>query len=237
MKIHGLVCCVDYSEFLEVGIERWLDGLSSLVVVTDLKDGQTPDLVRRHSRQNSKLTLFRTDAFTREGAVFNKGAALELGRQYMPREDWTLFLDADVVPPCDWRQEVERASPQSGNLYGCQRYQCDDPKRVDTPDLPLIRGDGIGVGFFQLFHSTDPVVQRSPLLNTRYLHAGAYDSDFLHLWPNDRRINLPIRLAHLGERDNWWGKGNKTAFAEMIAERERRSGRYDHETIDFKEGM
>ena len=34
MRIHGLTVCVDYAEFLAVGIRRWMSGLASLTVVT-----------------------------------------------------------------------------------------------------------------------------------------------------------------------------------------------------------
>lgn len=226
MKIRALTVSVNYADFLALSIERWLSGLESLTVVTDMLDTATEELCRKAGAQ-----LFRTNAFTRNGAIFNKGAAMEEGRQAYPFEGWQLFFDADVIPPLDWKERVEAAKPQAGNLYGCRRVECQDLSKIDDPRLPLAPHDVPGVGFFQLFHASDPVVQKTPLLDIHWRHAGNYDSSFLHLWPREKRKEVPLRLVHCGSRDNWFGRGNSIAFDEMQAERKRRGGRWDHEVI------
>lgn len=229
MKIHGLVVCVNYSDFLAVGIERWMTGLSSLAVVTDTKDTETAELAQKFG-----ACVAETDLFYADGAIFNKGRAMEWARRRtMMWEDWILFFDADVVPPTDWKARTEQARPRPGFLYSAWRHQCDSPERVDDPNLPKIHGDVIGVGFFQLFHTSDPAVRHAsdePLIDTWWLHGGNYDSRFMHRWPGHKRVALPFHMAHLGERDNWWGRGNKEAFTQMQAERQRRGG-WQHERI------
>lgn len=70
-----------------------------------------------------------------------------------------------------------------------------------------------------------------PLIDTHWTHAGNYDSRFLNRWPRQLRLELPIRLMHLGLRNNWLGLGNAAGFTKMQEERVRRGGRWDHERI------
>lgn len=224
MSINGLVCCVDYSDLLALSIERWAHSLASLTVVTDTKDDETASLAARNG-----CRVFRTDVFYEHGATFNKGAAMEAARQEMPWKDWILFFDADIVPQAEWRTAAE---PQlkAGNLYSARRYDAPTPADIDSDRLKIITTDGIGVGYFQLFHSSDPKVQATPLLETCWQHAGVYDCNFMHKWSAKERHLLPIRLVHVGPRDNWWGRGNSAAFEAMQAKRKRLGG-WQHERI------
>lgn len=159
---------------------------------------------------------------------------MEEARLRMPWEDWILFVDADIVPPVGWADIVYALKPRSGILYSAWRHQCDDPNDLDRT-WPMIRGDGIGVGYWQLFHADDPAVYTGAnpsLIETHWLHAGNYDNGFMHRWPRGRRKIIPgLELLHLGTRDNWWGRGNRKAFDAMIVERERRGGKWGHERI------
>jgi len=226
MTIHGLTVCVNYSDHLAVGIERLRPGLASWTIVTDLQDEATTRLAYwKHCR------VHRTNIFYERGAAFNKGAAMEEARQQMPWEDWILFLDADVVPEEGWTEKLLAAEPVPGNLYGTWRYQCTNVKTLAHQSNRLPH-DVPGVGYWQLFHSSDSRVQERPLIETHWLHAGNYDNGFMHRWPRQLRKLLPIKLIHLGDRDNWFGRGRHEEFAAMQAERKRRGGRWDHETIE-----
>ena len=228
MKIHGLTVCVNYSDFLEIGIGRLRAGLDSILIVTDESDEDTARVARKYHTQ-----LHRTNIFYANGAAFNKGAAIEEARKTMPWRDWILFFDSDIAPEEGWKLKVEDENPSLGILYSAWRHQCLDVTRPDDP-WQKIRGDGVGCGYFQLFHSADPNLAGEPLVETHWAHAGCYDSQFMHRWPNYQRKILPIRLAHLcpsGKSENWFGRGNREAFDEMQAERKRRGGRWDHETI------
>jgi len=226
MKINALTVCVNYADLLALSLSRWASSLASLTIVTDTRDTATASLAREHG-----VGLLQTDVFYEQGASFNKGAALEQARQQMPWSDWILFFDADIVPEPEWFAKVNGCMCQPGSLYSARRRECIDPADRDKPSLPVILGDGVGVGYFQLFHSTDPKVQETPLLDTTFKHAGVYDSLFMHRWHGSNRHLLPIVLTHLGPRDNWFGRGNVAAFDAMQAERKRRGGSYEHERI------
>lgn len=208
-RIHGLTVCVDYADHLAYSLPLWLPDLASLMVVTAYADHDTEAVCAYYGRQiPTPLTLYRTDAFTLHGATFNKGLAMEEARQHMPWEDWILFFDADIVPPTNWRLGL--GDLQLGYLYGCWRYS--PPSYVREPD------DCVGYGYFQLFHSRDPKVQHTPLLETCWRHAGNYDSAFLLSFRSMVKA-LPIPLVHLGERGHWWGRERPRATAEMLARR------------------
>lgn len=219
MTIHGLTVCVNYADLLAQGLDRWLAGLASLTVVTDLDDEDTANLI------GSRCRLHKTDVFYASRATFNKGAAMEQARRLMPWGDWILFFDSDIVPPTDWIEQARNARLTAGVLYGAKRWQAGS---IDDDGSPAIPGDGIGVGFFQLFHSGDP--RASAPLETCWPHAGNYDNEFMHRWPEYRRWLMPFRVAHVGERENWWGRGNRTAMDAMRAERHARGG-YQHERM------
>ncbi len=234
MKINGLIVSVDYSEFLRVSVPRWIGDLESLTIVTSQKDEATQEIARSHG-----CRLAVTDLFYRDGATFNKGRAMEWARRHVAKwEDWFLFIDADIIPPRDFIVPIVRAKPEVGFLYSAWRHQAPSLKAVDAPGLPRIRTDGLGVGYFQLFHTSDPAVTGAiPLIDTWWLHAGNYDNRFMDRWrgpdrPDRRRLIEGLELVHVGPRDNWWGKGRKREFDAMQQERRRRGGSWQHERID-----
>jgi hypothetical protein len=231
MIIHGLTVCVEYAEFLAVGLFRWLDSLESLTIVTAPHDEET----RALARVDPRIAIVVTDLFYRDGAAFNKGRAMEAARQGMPWTDWILLFDADVVPPADWGRQVAAAHPDPQALHGAYRFD-GDRHDLDDRGQPSCAHDVPGVGYFQLFHSADPHVQTAPgesLIDTQWRHAGNYDNRLMDRWRSAgiRVRALPFRLAHIGERENWFGRGTREAFLAMQAERRRRGGRWDHETI------
>ncbi len=217
MVIHGLTVSVNYGDFLIRGIAAWRAGLDSLLVVTDTKDRESWQIGMDNNAQ-----VLVTDAFYEQGAQWNKGRAMQQGRELMPREDWNLFIDADVVPPANWRNFVEAQDPKRGHLYGA--------RRVNEAGKPI--GDAELAGFFQLFHALDPRAMK-PLARDFY-HGGNYDSDFMLRWPAPLRRILPLELTHHGEPGvNWCGRGNDAAMAALRARR-RAGGDWRTEKLGVK---
>ncbi len=225
MEIHGLVVCVNYADYLARSLDRWLSGLTSLVVVTDLRDLDTATLIGEQLAEmpGPKLTLHRTDAFYADGAKFNKGRAMQEARALLPSplpalpSPWHLFFDADVIPPPNWQAVIAANAPQAGTLYGARRIE------EDGRAIP----DGEIAGYFQLFAAADP--RAAQPLDAHWYHAGNYDSRFAWRW--DSKTFLPLTLTHLGERGaNWCGRGNAEAMSTLRAERLARRG-WSHEVV------
>lgn len=213
MKIHGLVVSVNYADLLIHSIGLWMQGLDSLTVVTDLEDAETVRLAAVYDCRR-----YSTAAFYRNGAAFNKGLAQQEAWQFVPKDDWILLIDADVIPPTDWKQQLELSDLLPGALYGCFRY--DEHGRK-------IKDDTHGYGYFQLFHASDPLAQRDPFFDIDWTHAGNGDSNIMLRWKNAGRLAppLPMRLTHPGGKsENWFGRGKHAEFQRMQAERARRGG-------------
>lgn len=199
-----------------------MTGLSSLTIVTSLDDKDTQvlcwDTYLQYCSTNTPVGSFETDAFTRDGAIFNKGLAMEEARTHMPWEDWILFFDADILPPCGGSYSWPEAIPyypdslQMGYLYGAWRY---------NPDGSRVDDDRPGYGYFQLFHAKDPKVQHTPLLSTHYRHGGNYDSDFLLSFRGLTKT-LDLHLVHIGPKGQWFGVGKEAEMAEMLRNRRGR---------------
>ena len=204
MRIEGLTTCVGerYAGYLEKSLPIWLDTLDSVTVVTDAAtDDILPNLIQ------GNLQFHVTDIFTRHGASFNKGAALSSGFATIKKPDWILNFDADIIPPQNWRKDIERLLlPRK--LFGCsRRFRSSGDVIPDSafPDL---------WGFFHLWHVSDPHNWIRPVYPVDCGHAGNYDHTFLRRWPEDCRVDLspPLKLIHQGEpRTSWFGGDPKNA--------------------------
>lgn len=212
-----MTVCVGYADLLARSIDRWLEGLDSLLVITDRSDEDTLRLAAERG-----ATVFRTDVFYANGADFNKGAALEAGRRFR-WSDWMLLFDADITPPQGWRDQLGDIEP--GYLYGAVREDIHTGKPASATDVP-------GVGYFQLMHTEDPALMHDgELIETHWRHAGNYDNALLHRWPRKRVRVVPFHVKHNGQTwQNWCGIGNADKLDGMLAER-KRTGRRDHECV------
>jgi hypothetical protein len=221
MRIHAVCVCVNYADLLHRSIQRWQVGTERFLVVTSSADKETRDLCRYHNAE-----LHVTDVFYECGAKFNKGAAMSeavLAHNLRAGADWLLTVDADTVPPHDWRSQIEGSRISPGRLYGAYRYQ--QPEYTANPVVDYNRRmrQGWVLGFFSLFHSRDPKLpmEGEPLFDIFWPHAGNYDTSFTKRWGPNEQTLLPIPMIHLGnEREHWTGRGNKDALhAEYFSKR------------------
>lgn len=203
MTISLLTVSVDYAPQLERSIARWRAGADDMLVVTAPRDQATQDLCGRHG-----VRFHATDRFWIPGAAFNKAGALAQGYGVLSPPDWVLIVDADVIPPENWRQIIEAEKPQQGLLHGARR-------RDEGGQVIL---DAAVVGFFMLFHRTDPRVG-NPIF-ADWHNAGAYDSEFERRWGRSNQRMLPLTLDHQGPHgQNWCGVGNSQGMQEMWKQR------------------
>lgn len=209
--IRAIVVCVNYDDLLKVTMPTVLPHVDRMVVVTSPADTKTQEYVADFP----KAKLHVTDAFYRNGAKFNKGAALEEGFDVLGRESWILILDADIVVPPDLKQKVERMRPKVGCLYNPRRRILENPtdwwrwtNHEKWGQLPGRKEDKGWYGYFQLFNAADPVLRTFPWYETGWTHAGQCDDKFQHRWPQSNKVKpADFEVLHLGKCDeNWFGR-------------------------------
>lgn len=196
MRIDALVVCVGqhYADTLAQALPVWLDTLDRLLIVTD----------ENSDKCLNRYLYYTTDIFYRYGAHFNKGAALSEAFYHLNPQDWVLNIDADIIPPVNWRKIAEPLL-EIGNLYGCKRYYENSPTDSESdssyPDL---------WGYFHLWNVRDPASWIRPVYPVDCGHAGNYDHTFMRRWHENKRKELPFAVEHIGPpRNNWFGPTDK----------------------------
>jgi hypothetical protein len=197
--LRGVTVCVDYDDILALTLPRNIRHLSECVVITSHEDERTAEVVRGIKG----VQLLKTDAFTRNGAAFNKGLALEETFDVMGRSGWFLILDADIVLPTTFKLPVL----DRDTLYGAPRRQL-PPGSMDI-DGDWTRwkvvSDCSCVGYFQLFHGAAEALEWLPWYGLDNIHAGNGDWWFRQRF--DKRKRLPRAVLHIGQRyENWFGR-------------------------------
>lgn len=232
MNLRGICVCVNYSDLLARSLGHWHTGLDRLVIVTAPADHATRDLCAHHN-----VETHVTDIFYANGARFNKGAALSEAvhaKEFRRHADWLMTFDADIVPPVTWRIDLEKAQLQRGSLYGARRYWVPENSQLLLVDPAHKMPQSWVIGFFSVFHSSDPRLPTGPLFDLHWPHGGIYDTTFARRWPMPDHKILPIPMIHLGEeRTNWMGRDDK-ARADLREVLSKRRGYEDWEKERMK---
>jgi hypothetical protein len=222
--IRGVVVCVNYCDLLKITLPRNMKHLDECVVVTSPEDIETQEFCAGIPN----VRVFQTDAFTRFGAKFNKGLALEESFDFLGRHGWILIWDADTLFPDDMGEHVKVSELNPHMMYGAPRVILKDPSQW-TPDFDWNTArrtlDRCYPGFFQLFHADDPHIAELPWYDVTFNNAGGGDGYFDSRWPWAEKMKFPFVVLHLGERDaNWFGRATKRADGKAVpgaAERQK----------------
>ncbi len=207
MDIKAITVCVGYDDFLRLTLPRLVLHVTKVLVVTTPGDVRTHALAAEYPDQ---VEIYKTDAFYRNGASFNKGLAMEEGFDFLGRDGWILILDSDIVLPA----VLPPLTLTVGKLYTPSRRILSnaaidglkDVNTIDVEQLPVRQESG-NFGYFQLFNAADPVIQQQPWYGIDWVHAGGCDSVFQKRWAKQNRLRMPFHVVHLGDPDNnWFGR-------------------------------
>lgn len=245
--LRGITISVEYDDILELTLSYNRHHFEEFLVVTSPEDAGTMKLCDRLG-----VTYFVTDAFYRDGALFNKWLALEEGLTHFGRHGWMAILDADIF----WPTFVEHVY-EVGNIYTPARYLLDDVQHTllresEWARLPLLKENGCP-GWTQIFHATDPVLQQLPWFEAHWTHCGNGDTFFSERWPLEKNIRTAWRCLHLGPTwTNWCGRvaprrggeapleapSRRSKLTSLLLQR-RRNRNYEHEKLrpQSKEGQ
>lgn len=96
--MRAIIVAVDYLDLLRLTLPYNRHHFESVCVVCSAAD--VPGMQELRQDPRAKIDLLHvTDAFYRDGAVFNKFAALEEGLDQFGRAGWLCIMDADVLWP------------------------------------------------------------------------------------------------------------------------------------------
>ena len=214
-KIEVVIPCRNYGDFLFFTLPWSLKAFDDVLVVTSHEDVETQRVCDYYHAR-----CLVTDAFDRCGGPLNKGAAINEGLSSLPRNDWLLLLDADILTPPHLRSFLDAETLCEDKLYGVDRRNCNGWPTLQKilsgesffgslPLLPRIRlsGGEPPVGYFQLFHTS--YLPAAPWYEDSHQYADRTDAIFARLF--DRRGYLPTWVVHLDQGlhtggKNWQGR-------------------------------
>ena len=182
------------------------------LIITDLNDFTTSDFC-----DEKGIKCLRTNVLYKNGARFNRGAALNQGFELINPQSWIVHLDIDILLPDNFREDFYSINPDIENFYSARRIfipkfrDCaglfDDTQenkdRISKFETPF----GIGYGFCQLWNVNSEVVKINGL---NYPESNdVNDSDWWHRNKWGETINgdreyvgklkeLPFKVFHLG---------------------------------------
>jgi len=218
--IRGIVVCVGYDDLLSITLVRNMRHLSECYVITSHDDERTQALCC----SVPDVHVIKTDAFTRHGALFNKGLAIEESFDVIGRTGWLLIHDADILFP----DTLLLPSLNCQTLYGAPRLILQDPKKWHvgydwaTAQRSIDHGHP---GYFQLFNAGDPAIATlRPWYDVSFAHAGGSDAFFESHWQPAQKTKIASQVLHLGPRDaNWFGRVTARTDGDPVVEAASRS--------------
>lgn len=210
--IEAVITCVDYDDYLEQTLPITRKFVDRLVVATSPLDWKTIAICSQNG-----VECIRTDAFQKDGAIFRKGAGINVALKQLSRADWILHLDADTLvnrpigldnleKDCIWT--VPRVRIVGGDEFRMfKEFGNPIPSRKPEPFL-YSNKRFYASGYFQLWHF--PTCQY--WYNEVSLNASKCDWRFCENWIEQKRkviSNLVCyHLEMLGDKkaDNWYGR-------------------------------
>lgn len=208
MFLQGLTISVGYTDYLSQivtnrsQLDRWL-------IVTSYRDKGTISMCRREG-----LEFVESDIFYRNGATFNKRAALNLGLELLSDSGWVAVIDSDILLPPDFRGVVNEIGLEQGMLYGARRWVCSSREEFDKAKsspvwCPSHRSEGI-LGYLQIFSLS----AKPNRFEAESEDASCYDMAFSDSFAQEKRKILPSCVLHLGPiATNWQGRKSKAFLA------------------------
>ena len=186
-----ITTCVQYWDFLRQTLPTTLTFASHVYIVTNLTDEVDGQITDDH-----RITIIRTDAFSRNGATFNKSAAIHEAQKHVHGrhpDAWILLLDADIVVSSDLCHDVHDRS----TLYSVSRLDYETQDDFKAGNVTCYHTPG--AGYFQLYHD------KSKLYPESSQNASECDMDFVRSFV--KHYITGGAVYHLGQHTvNWDGR-------------------------------
>jgi hypothetical protein len=235
----AIITSVDFADLLALTLPLNKKHFKSILVVTSPNDKETLEVALEHD-----CSVHITDAFYRNGAMFNKYRAVEegltvFGRAAASHDDgWLCVQDADIV----WPSLAPRSLFQQGYLYTPHRRMLSQlttklPPENEWHVLPYYRNIKEWCGYCHMFHISDPYLGQPPWYEIDWKHAGGADTYFQLKWPNAFKQRPSWTVLHIGPNGvNWCGRTSPRLDGTPIPDAEGRLASL-HKMIRGRRGL
>jgi hypothetical protein len=226
LRLETVTTCVGFDDLLDATLTANHPHVDTAIVVTSHKDKRTQGVAFKHG-----AICVQTDLFSKNGRIFNKGAAINAGFLRFQYNGWRLHLDADIALPDNFRRLLfNHTHLDTDCLYGADRLNIYGKAGISAVQAErqhhhtsLLSAPGtlemgsryihplhgyLPIGYFQLWHAS--CQHDYPYsLGT----AGHDDTGFAMQWPESQRRLLPGALVYhiltdheAVHGENWEGK-------------------------------
>lgn len=198
-KLDVVIVSVNYNDYLIISLSENIKHFDNITVVTSPEDKVCQNICKK---LNVKCVV--TDVMYENGAVFNKGKAINVGINSIDNPDIILLLDADIIV----EKAINISQLSDEVLYTAERYILPNYQSymnylINKNKFSKIEHDK-GYGFFQLFSMNNSVIQKENVFPDTFTDASYSDLVFRDKF--DLKINL-TSVLHLGESFlNWKGR-------------------------------
>ncbi len=200
--MRAITVCVEYDDYLAITLPQNRKLFDEYLIVTSRHDTNTKQLALAND-----CKVLVTDAFYQNGAMFNKGLAIERAFDLIGRQGWLTILDADIVLPKNF-SEFKGESEYLYSPHRCVLHDVRDYVPGESIGVMRVRDDIEFAGYCQIFNAASSYIKnKRPWYGINWQHAGGCDSYFQNHWPMDRKIRPDWNVLHLGKPEkNWAGR-------------------------------
>ena len=199
-KLDVIIVSVNYNDFLIVSLENNIRFFDRITVVTSSSDFLCQKICKKFG-----VNCVVTDNMYENGAVFNKGKAINKGIKSISNPDYILLLDADILVV----ENIDIDALDEKTLYTSDRYFIPDYKsykgyisgKIEKDNFILERDQGFG--FFQLFNY-------SKCKTFPESSEDASTSDILFRDKFYLKKGIDNKVFHIGDDSNWKGRKSKS---------------------------
>lgn len=202
-KLDVVIVSVNYNDLLIVSLSHNVKIFENITVVTS-----PDDLLCQKICQKFGVHCVVTGVMYEDGAVFNKGRAINEGIKSIKDPDFILLIDADIVV----ESKIDIDSLTEDSLYTssrriCKSYQVYKSWKEGDLDIEKVGRleNNKGIGFFQLFNISNSNIDRENPYPENSQNASWSDLIFRDKFP--KRFDWGGNVIHLGDPYiNWDGR-------------------------------
>jgi len=215
-KIDIIMVSVDYNDILPITLSNIPKEIKVTVVTTE-KDTECQKIC-----ESFGVNCVISSRIYENGAVFNKGKAINDGIKTIQNPDWILLLDADIYLKDDFLDVVNSTNLTYKDLFISKRLV------VDNHDdfLKWKNGENVGnmerakgYGFFHLFNIRN--FNKRNIFPENYNDASFSDLEFRDMFKSKKELDTYV--VHLGPTNQNWTGRKTEKFVDILLQGEKKS--------------